>query len=385
MHLVSRYEELEAIELAVVDHPFLQGVDRFANRVFEAYLHAHALLGEYGGQAADTVTATLTARQQLPSRLLSAFYLSKNGNSGGESKLIAPEHLGIIYDSLISDDSSRSLIRLTVDAPDVAELNTVYQAEVDVEFLTFDEHGVLVTPLADAVTFRMGVDESSTITFPHYLRDASITAPCTVQLGQNASEFTIGPNVYINASRLSVQATQLIVKNRSQRYVEADDKGVVLEASDFGGDPSGNTVPVVYEGATLRVSWPDSDQYPWTQYGTDRVDVQLNNEQNVLKAYQRFKRIATALQSHGRGTLARTKRKIDNRRILQGALGERLLDQLLNDQILTLTAGRYFWKPDIAGPLLGVSWQDLRSGQIPSQLRKYLGEFTRGNLDLFEP
>ena len=384
IHLVSRYEELEAIEFAVVDHPFLQGVDRFANRVFEAYLHAHALLGEYGEEAADTVTAILTARQRLPTRLLSAFYLSENGNSADKSKVIVPEHLGIIYDSLISDDSSRSLIRLTVDAPEAAELNTVYQAEVDVEFLTFDEDGVLVTPLADAVTFRMRVDESSTIAFPHYLRDASIAAPCTVELGQEGSEFTIGPNVYINASRLSVQAAQLIVKSQSQRHVEADDKGVVLEASNFGGAPSGNTIPVVYEGAALRVSWPGSEQYPWSQFGTDRVDVQLNHEENVLKAYHRFKRIATSLQSHGKGTLARTKRKIDHRRVLQGALGQGLLNQLLEDQILTLTSGRYFWNPDIAGPLLGVSWQDLRSGQIRSQLRKYLGEFTSCNPDLFE-
>ena len=76
--------------------------------------------------------------------------------------------------------------------------------------------------------------------------------------------------------------------------------------------------------------------------------------------------------------MARAKVKIEHSRVLQGELGESLVAKLLNDGVLYFGDGgrRYFWNPDLANELLGVSWMDLRKGKCPQKLRDYLSNFT---------
>ena len=144
--------------------------------------------------------------------------------------------------------------------------------------------------------------------------------------------------------------------------------------------------PTVYDEGKFYVSWPASQQYPWTKYAVELFQENFDDNEDLASSYRRFKRIATTLRSHGRGTLARTRRKVEHQRVLQGILGQALLDQLKKDGILTLGDGgaRYFWDPKRAADLLEVSWQDLRKWTIPSRLQKYLLDFIRENPGLFK-
>ena len=103
------------------------------------------------------------------------------------------------------------------------------------------------------------------------------------------------------------------------------------------------------------------------------------------EVYRRFKRIAVEFRSHSRGGLARTKQKIDNGRVLQGRLGQALLQTLMEDEILILRDGgnRYYWNSETADELLGVTWLDLRQWANPPTLQAYLSKFIRLNPDLF--
>ena len=150
-------------------------------------------------------------------------------------RIILPEHLGIIYDSLVSSESNRSLIRLTVDGPEPLTItdNDIQSVEVDFEFLLFDSQGVLTTPLPDQISFSLPIQKNSRISFTNYLRDASITIPCTVELGANGREFTIGPNVHISADRMIIRAGTLIAKGQTKRRVEESDDMVILESAQL--------------------------------------------------------------------------------------------------------------------------------------------------------
>jgi len=69
--------------------------------------------------------------------------------------------------------------------------------------------------------------------------------------------------------------------------------------------------------------------------------------------------------------------------VLQGRLGERLLSRLLDDDILRVEGDFYHWVPDSANRQVGISWQDLRRGQMSNELKTYLAAFQDANADLF--
>ena len=85
-----------AVKLAMGDHPFLQGEHRFANSVFESYLYARALRGDFGDELADRVKNLLLESPDLPSPLLAEFYLDTDVNGSTERQRVIPETLGNI-------------------------------------------------------------------------------------------------------------------------------------------------------------------------------------------------------------------------------------------------------------------------------------------------
>lgn len=380
----QNYEDCEAIAAALPEHPFLQGVDQFANRVFESYLHARALLDELGSGAKEAVTRSLLDQGDLPSRLLAAFYLS-GGRDGGE-RVIAPEHLGLIYDSLASDDSNQSLVRLSVDGSDPTSVAGAesQDAEAEFEFIAFDDEGTVVTPLLDPVSFVLPLSNDTTLCFPNQLRDAVITAPCRVELGTSGKDFPIGPDVHIHAQVLAIAADSIVVKSRTKRLVGEATNEVVMEAEQYESEGSFTKTPMTYEGSSLTVTWPGAEQYPWTKFAEPPAVAEVEDEDDLADVYRRFKRIVTTFKSNGRGSLARTRLKIEHHRVLQGSMGQELLEQLLEDEILTLRQNRYFWNAGQADELLGVSWQDLRKGKVPALLAEYLRGFVRERPELFK-
>ena len=378
------YEESEAITSGFPEHPFLQGVDNFANRVFESYLYARALLNDFGPEAKEAVTDTLVAQEHLPTRLLAAFYLV-GGDSAGERQ-IAPEHVGLIYDSLVSDDSNTSLVRLAIDAAegDGEEGLNTSMGEVEFESIRFDEHGEVVTPLPEPVVFSMPLGADATISFANQLRDATINVHSRVSLGTQGRDFVLGPDVQLTAGKLAMEAEAVVVKGRAKRMVGEADNEVVLESEEYESQGSYTRAPVVYEGSELNVPWPGSEQYPWSNYSFEKEEGATPAEGDLANVYLRFRRIMMTLRSHGRGALARTRFKVENRRVLQGEVGQKMLRQLEEDEILQLEDGRYFWNATKASAVLGVTWHDLRRGKVPSALADYLKEFVRRNQRLFE-
>ena len=381
------YENLDEIAAGFLGHPFLQGEDKFANRVFESYLYSRALLGDFGSELKQLVTQDLLKHEHLPTRLLAEFYFAGSGAPADTLRTIMPEHLGILYDSLLSQESNRSHVRLNVDGPDpLDDLDEdIDSVEVEFEFLTYDLQGELQTPFNDLITFSLPIQNDSVISFPSYLRDARITVPCTVELGVGGKEVTIGPAVHISAYTVVMRSETLIVGGHTKpRTVEEEDDRVIIEARTCHWSLLTNPLKV-YEPDKFLVSWHGAEQYPWTVYRSERSQEDFADNEDLIVAYRRFKRIATAFRSHGQGSLARTKVKIEHQRVLQGAIGQALLDQLKEDGILMLGGGgnTYFWSSQEADKLLGVSWQDLRKWEMPELLREYLSKFIDRNRGLF--
>jgi len=369
----SDYEQTISDNLS--SHPFLsQGEDRFANSVFQSYVFALTLANAIGQELQTRVTNELFKREYRPNRLLAEFYFETLKVSGDAVPKISAEHVGIIYDSLLSSESDRYHVRLIIDGPEADDkLNAPADDLVEGEFEFWARDSDSQFP-ETTIEFVMSVTSDSTISFTSYVRDLTVTVPCVVELGHDAGEFQIGPAVRINARQLIIGAQSLIVGgNTRTRLQEEEASNVVLEARACDWNPMLSR-PTVHGSTKIFVSWPGDRQFPWSE--CDKTDASAISQDDAVlhPAYMRFKRIVTTLQAHKRGSLARTRQKIEHRRVLQNELGSIVLGRLRDDGILYLGDGgrRYFWDPEKAGELLGVSWQDLRNGVCPESLREYL-------------
>jgi hypothetical protein len=312
----------------------------------------------------------LRDRAYLPSRLLAEFYLLRRSEQSRELPLIPPEHIGWVYDSLRSAESKDLWVDLVLDGADpgdeAAETGTT---PADGEFI-LGRPGAHEEE-ATRLEFRANIAPTSTVSFGRYVKDATITVPCQVTLGAAGSEYEIGPRVQISCGSLRLQAESLVVGGKVV-VGRGDASGVALEATRC--DANISQKPKVH--CDFHVSWPDSRLYPWTEYSQERVEP-FAAERLMNDAYRRFRRIVLTLRSHSKGSLARYRAKVEHQRVLQGRLGEALLQQLLIDGTLRLDGKFYHWVPEVAARTVGISWQQLSSWQVTDTLAQYLRAFLR--------
>lgn len=378
--LKSEYEN--AISPFFQDHPFLQSLDSFANTVFQSYLYASALQGNYGHELNTFVTELLLKREHFPIGLLADFYFSDTFSEQGAHQKLNPAHLGILYGSLLSAESTQRYVRLNLDGPEPNSNQAITETVLgSFEFLWHESQDIR------EIKFQMEITDNSVISFSRDLRDAFITVPCTVEFGHNASEFQIGPAVQVNARTIKINSESLIVGGITRlRPQEEDANAVILEAlvceSAMRRPPT-----IYYDTSKLFVVWPGSEAFPWTDFSAERPQAIFGDNQKINDVYRRFRKIVTEFRSHGKGSLARNKEIIDHRFVLQGVLGETLLKQLVNDQILISGVGTnhslYFWNTEKANSIMNVTWQDLRQWAMTETLREYLSKFIQEHPELF--
>ena len=356
--LKDEYEE--AVRELLLLHPFLQRKDRPANSVFQSYLYARALRGDFGDEVCLRATSELLRleRLSLRTRMLAEFYFSGDPTCPDAIQKIAPEHLGILYDSLLSSETTRSHLRLTVDgtaATDMPLSEDLEQVEGDFEFVTISSEGQ-VQGEPRLIPFLMQIGSDSHISFTRTIRNCNITLPCTIELGSSsAREFELGPAVFINAGKLRFASESLKVGGRRRPRPDEEDEGnVILEALECDYAALINR-PTVYEADRFFVSWPNADSYPWTEFQFEELADGFSDEGSLHTTFMRFRRIATSFRSNGHGALAKTARKIDHHRLLQGDIGKELLEQLVTDGVLLREGGFYHWNSSRADALLGLT------------------------------
>jgi hypothetical protein len=368
--LRTRYEE--QLNAWFPEHPFLREGTEPANKVFESYLFATALR-EYLTDLGRGVEARVNTASYRPSRLLADFYILLGEQSG--SHVVPARHIGLLYDSLIAGENESLRVRLSVesgDPDDNDEQETISEGEFELMYMAPNtDEGEQI----EARSFMIR-ESNEAISFRRQLKYASIITKGAVCLGGEVDDFEVGPSVYVRCRRLEIHSTGFVV--RTERQQNLDVESVFLEAKECMSDTSRK--PLVR--GTLRVLWPGAEAYPWSEYANALKKMNIEDEQ-VSYAYRRFRRIATTLQSHSQGGLARLRDKVEHNRILKGESGKILLGRLLADGIMELRGKFYHWCSERADQLLRISWEDLRQGNASPELDQYLENFLRQNPGLF--
>lgn len=366
----SEYEK--HVNSWVLDHPFVKDGKQCTSVVFESYAFARVLIDNVYGLRAS-VENFLWGTRYRPSYLLAEFYLALGIGEAGYS--VPPEHVGILYDSFASAESPNLHVRFSIDGGDTFEQGdnrTPSYAEGEFE-LVVDSN--TEEPLFSRVSFHTRLAKNSEIRFSRFLRNASIVLPCHVQLGHAGTDFEIGPSVDLRTRSLKIAAETLVVGGKTRdRSTGPTDRSVLLETQML--DSAVNARPVC--NVPLFVHWPNARRFPWTDFAVDLGGEGIGSDAR-RHAYRRFRRIIMTLRSHSKGSLARIRHKIENQRILQGPIGQRLLDGLVRDRILLLMDNFYHWNPGPAEKRVGISWMDLRRGATSDRLDSYLDTFVQEN------
>ena len=370
--LRAQYEE--QLKTWLPEHPFLREGAEPANKVFESYLFA-TWLREHLTDMSKEVEKRVSASDYRPSRLLADFYVLLGEQ--GESDAIPARHIGLLYDALLAGETESLRIRLSVEAGDPDDEEDVGgvggEGEFELAYAAADEDG---EEQSESRTFK-NIDNNGLITFRRQLKDAHIVTRGAVSLGGDVDDFEIGPSVDVRCGRLEIHSLGLVVQSGTTRNSGTD--AVILEAVECSYSVTRR--PLV-RGA-LHVSWPGAEAYPWSEYAAAPRGAE-DTDRRMHATYRRFRRIVTTLRSHSKGSLARLRDKVEHSRILQGKLGEALLQDLLDEKVLVVKGKFFHWEPKRADDLLKISYDDLRRRRASPVFSAYLRDFIANHAELYD-
>lgn len=349
-----------AFQTLLEQHPFLDGSGRLpSGAVFDAVILAHALTSANPQAKAAAVRRAghppLTANP-----FLIDFYLERATQAEGAEPYVSPEDIVLLYDSMQARAGPGQTVSLSIEADDESE-----DAEVEVELL---QDSAKPDCAADEVSVSLRTTQLGQLHFVRQVRRVSVDAPeMDVVIGA-ANEIEIITPVSISAARLTFDCPALVVLSSEKRRQDSD-ATAIFEASELR-DSKVQRVPVLRDGAELRVSWPGADQYPWTAF---QLGDTAAEEPGLDYALGRLRKIVTAFRSHGRGELARYKHKIESDRMMKGP-GDAIRQKLLQDRILSLRENRYYLDADRLGHMAGTNYHDLAVKNFSPAVREYVGK-----------
>lgn len=195
----------------------------------------------------------------------------------------------------------------------------------------------------------------------------NISAPVSVILGDGRSVNITAP-VEISVDDLEIDGREVRVFKSALATELAGDE-VVLIAN--GADVS-NVERIATHGATLNVTFPSAQAYPWAEYYNSPKPAP--NEQ-IAALRRRVRRVLTAFRSHSKGALVRYAKKIEHSRMMkEGPQGPALLDRLKADGILSsFDAGKFYQlHPDKLAGKFGMDYQALQQQRWTDEADAYL-------------
>ena len=116
------------------------------------------------------------------------------------------------------------------------------------------------------IDFVLDITGSPNLSFSRSLRNAFITFPGSVSIGDQRPDFRIGPAVEMHIQSLRIGSQSLTVGGPTVlRLDEKDDDSVIIEAAICDA-PFLTGRPNVYEKQDFFVRWEGSQRFPWREY-----------------------------------------------------------------------------------------------------------------------
>jgi hypothetical protein len=336
------------------EHPFVNSPDRqFRNAVFEAVALSTLIL------STDS-RATGLALEYIDTHK-NNYHLIYLLHKMARGREIPIDVLRAIIGSALEFRSRTSSVQIRVGDPSAGdwESDPAQVLQIEIEVFMGSDNGP-----SKRFLFISTVSDVDSVNLGHRLSATYVFLPCEVRMS-GAQELELTAPTVIFGRKISLLSQSLVLRAPS---TSPDERQVVLAAEALECT-LGN---IVTNGADLilGVTDPTGITYPTIQYVEAEVD--FSYDPSLREKYLRLRRILVLFRSHSRGALAKYRAKIEHERVLRNPLGRAILQQILDDEILTREGDFYFLQPENVHRHLGVSWIDLRKGRTSDKLMQYL-------------
>ena len=339
----DRQKYSDALRNWVRDHPFLDGDTGASSAVFEAVICERAL----GSSRANRIALQAELRKgEAVNPFLHVFYISDTLSETTVS--IPEEHVGVVYASvrasLARGDAASLLIE---DGDDESEF-----ADVEIELARRGD--------INARDLRFTTGPLGPVYLGPYVKDVFISMPrARVEIGEGSEALLVAP-VDIECEDLAILSEKVSV----EKVPESEADVVFLQAAEYSGRQS-YSVPATRNNVNLLVSWPGSNEYPWTTFNSEPRAVE-NEDPRLDEGIRRLRKFIVEFQSRGNKDLARTRRKIDSSRMTKGA-GQAVLNSMLEEGIVARDQARYYLDVDRLAELTELTYTDSMSYKFGSK------------------
>jgi hypothetical protein len=342
------------------EHPFITGPSeppgpQFRNAVFEAFALA-TIMASRIDELEPLINEYLSSHKH-------SYHLVYMLDTILTDHHISIGTLGPLFAAAMEFRSVNSIVELHVNGPDwdfeVPDQGVTGDIEIEIEILIGE--GEKETQNFE---FQGKITPNSRLSLGSRLADAFISVPCQVKLG-GTYEIELTSPVEITAKLVMLDAKALVLRSKGQ---QGDLQEVIVESQEL--ETGLETIKTNGIPLTFALADMTGVSYPVIQYAQKKL--QPPNDPLLRQKYFRLKRILMEFRSHSRGGLAKYKHKIEHMRVLKNEIGSAVLKRLVADKILFLKGNMYHLEPSELSTRLGVSWQDLRKGQLQESLIGYL-------------
>ena len=349
MSVQDRQAYDDALNTWVLEHPFLDGTGRKPSSVvFGGMLGSKALRTK---EIAESALDMEFDRGVLANPFLWEFYMLDLSSSDSAVEIPA-DHIGILYASLRARLAQGETASLRIDGEIDEGSDQDEFAEGEIEKI--DRNGQDV-PLVSFITDRAGQ-----FRFGLHVEDVDISAPeSQVYISRipGKNEIVFVAPVSITAKQMNLNANKIVVRPPSSRSgVEFNVNRIVsLQSEDVTVSP--DIRPPICQGTSLELFGTGFQNYPWTDF----IGATPNNvDPKIDEPLRRLKRILRLFRARGMGDLAKYRDAIEDRRRTKGS-GQKVLDQLLVEEVLRREGKMYYLNPKRLSSVVGLHFGDLQS------------------------
>lgn len=217
-------------------------------------------------------------------------------------------------------------------------------------------------------TFKGRTANTEMVSLGPCLINTKVTLPCDVSLS-GASAIEIIGCCSIVARNVHIESPDLILRDIVRRKQDDLQKSKELFINTLKVSGRVNTISFGEEnieilGVKHEVMFPLVNHFK-------RIPM-LEGDLNYQEKYRRLRRIFSEFASHGRGSLAKYRDKIEHERVLKNNLGKQILTALCKKGILRRDSNFYYIMSDQFDSELGISWQQLRQYKSSDKLKEFL-------------
>ncbi|MGC1301601.1 MAG: hypothetical protein WA840_04430 [Caulobacteraceae bacterium] len=340
----------EALKNWVAEHPFLNGLVP-SSAVFGAVVCTRALQNP----KAAPIVIEKELRRGAANPFLAEFYMQKYDREPEIELTLPPEHVGVVYLSLRAGLSIGDTASLVVEEAEDAEEEDALKAEVEIVIARRD------STISRDLHFQ--TEQTGVLRLGSYVEDVEINVShARVEIGPGREAVLVAP-VSLQCEHLLLSTDKVIV----EAPVGMREAAIYIEASTFTGDQV-SAVPVIRGSVSLKCSWPDVQNHPWTSFASARKVIY---DPRTDEALRRLRKFVIAFRSHSKGNLRRYQDKIEHARMTKGT-GQAVLDHLKREDVVFLVGNMYELDPVKLGKSVGTSYADCMSWNFSETAVKFI-------------